>query len=136
MLGIFTPSILWAIGGAVLAILIPIWTWALHTPSKVALAVSAIEEKARSAQLKVALIAAEERAAKLKEALETRAKYDKAKDEMNAKLSARVSELLDENNALKTPRSDDSALALSPDDPWLLRNAKARAAAGDRSKAR
>jgi hypothetical protein len=130
MLGIFTPSILWAIGGALVAILIPVGTWALHTPSKVTLAVSAEHAKGEMQRLKdanasmAAVIAEEQKAAR-----EAKARAA-AKDAENQSVRAALLALETENNALKKPRTDDGTAVFDPGDDWLLRNAKARANGG------
>jgi hypothetical protein len=137
LLGFLSPSILWAIGGAALALLISIGTWALHTPSKVTLAVNAAHadgevKRLRDANAQMAAAMAEEqKAARLANARAA------AKEAEHRTVSARVKELEAENAELTKPRPDDATPLFDPLDPWLQRRSKAGSTAHDpRSKNR
>jgi acyl-CoA synthetase (AMP-forming)/AMP-acid ligase II len=129
-------SLLWAAaaiaGGIALCVVVTL----LHTPSKVTLATRAADAQCNTKQIQLALVAAEERNAVLKETLEARARHDKSKDEANTKLSASVESLKAENESLKKPRPDDSTPPLDPLDPWLLRNSKGSTTNPSGAKAR
>ena len=111
------------LGGSTLALVL-----FTHTPSKLTYAVSAEHEKGNVEKLKAALEAEKAEKAAFADALESRKRQDKARDDKTAELSAALIILKAENAELTKPRPDDGSMPLDPLDPWLLRNSKAGSA--------